>query len=172
MSDVDPALASALKRLGGGRNKRVPYVQQVEAADCGAACLAMVLAYHGKAVSLDRVRAAAGTNRGTDALGIVRAAEQFGVRGRGVQVDIGELRHLSRGAILHWGFNHFVVLERVRRNAADIVDPAAGRRRIPIDKLRRYFTGVALLFEPAECWNFAAVDLPTCAFGLTRVTLH
>ncbi len=150
MSDVDPALASALKRLGGGRNKRVPYVQQVEAADCGAACLAMVLAYHGKAVSLDRVRAAAGTNRGTDALGIVRAAEQFGVRGRGVQVDIGELRHLSRGAILHWGFNHFVVLERVRRNAADIVDPAAGRRRIPIDKLRRYFTGVALLFEPAE----------------------
>ncbi len=151
MSDgVDPALASALKRLGGGRNKRVPYIQQVEAADCGAACLAMVLAHHGKAVTLDRVRSAAGTNRGTDALGIVRAAEQFGMRGRGVQVDIGELRHLSRGAILHWGFNHFVVLERVRRTAVDIVDPAVGRRRIPIEKVRRYFTGVALLFDPNE----------------------
>ena len=148
--DVDPALASALSRIGGKRGKRVPYVQQVEAADCGAACLAMVLAYNGKVLSLDRVRAAAGTNRGTDALGIVRAAEQFGLRGRGVRVEIGDLRHLPPATILHWVFNHFVVLDRVRRNGIDIVDPAAGRRRIPTDKLRRYFTGVAVTFEPAE----------------------
>jgi len=147
---VDPNVASALSRLGGKRKRRVPYVQQMEAADCGAACLAMVLGYWGKSVSLDRVRSAAGTNRGTDALGIVRAAEQFGMRGRGVQLEIPDMHYLPPGSILHWGFNHFVVLDRVRRKTVDIVDPGYGRRRVPMDRFRRYFTGVALIFEPAE----------------------
>ena len=151
MSDeIDPQLASALGRLGGRRARRVPFVQQLEAADCGAACLAMVLAHHGKFVALDRVRLTTGSNRGTDALALLRAGEQFGLRGRGVRVDAAELAHLPRGAVLHWGFNHFVVLDRVRRGAADIVDPAFGRRRVPADKLRREFTGVALVFEPAD----------------------
>ena len=144
---VDPNVVSALSRLGGKRSKRVPYVQQMEAADCGAACLAMVLGYYGKSVSLDRVRTAAGTNRGTDALGIVRAAEQFGMRGRGVQLELADLHYLPPGSILHWGFNHFVVLDRVHRKAVDIVDPAYGRRKVPMDRFRRYFTGVALIFE-------------------------
>jgi ABC-type bacteriocin/lantibiotic exporter with double-glycine peptidase domain len=151
--DVDPNVASALRRLGSKRMKRVPYVQQMEAADCGAACLAMVLGHHGKTVSLDRVRLAAGTNRGTDALGIVRAAEQFGMRGRGVQLEIQDLHFLPSGSILHWGFNHFVVLERMRGNGVDIVDPAFGRRRVPMEKFRRHFTGVALVFEPADAFE-------------------
>ncbi len=151
MSDaVDPNVASALRRLGRGKKRRVPFVQQMEAADCGAACLAMVLAYHGKTVALDRVRAAAGTNRGTDALGIVRAGEQFGLRGRGVQLEVTDLSYLSPGSILHWGFNHFVVLDKLRRGSVDIVDPAFGRRRVPADRFRRHFTGVALVFEPDE----------------------
>ena len=147
---VDPKVATALKRLRGGKKRRVPFVQQMEAADCGAACLAMVLAYHGKTVALDRIRAAAGTGRGTDALGIVRGAEQFGLRGRGVQLEVTDLSYLTPGSILHWGFNHFVVLERVRRGIVDILDPAFGRRRVPLDRFRRHFTGVALMFEPAE----------------------
>ena len=149
MSEADP-VARALGRLTTGRSRRVPYVQQMEAADCGAASLAMVLGYHGKTVGLDAVRTAAGTNRGTDALGIVRAAERFGLRGRGIQIEMNDLAHLPRGAILHWGFNHFVVLERVRRTSVDLVDPAFGRRNVPMDKFRRQFTGVALLFEPDE----------------------
>src|SRR5262245_34661499 len=115
--DIDPELVTVLERLRGARSRRVPYVQQLEAADCGAACLAMVLAYHGAALPLDRVRAAAGTGRGTDALGILQGAEQLGLRGRGVRLDVGDLVHLPPGAILHWEFNHFVVLERVRRAA-------------------------------------------------------
>lgn len=150
MSDADPGVMRALGRLKSGRSRRVPYVQQMEAADCGAASLAMVLGYHGKTVGLDAVRTAAGTNRGTDALGIVRAAERFGLRGRGIQIEIGDLDHLPCGAILHWGFNHFVVFERVHRAGVDLVDPAFGRRRVPMDKFRRQFTGVALLFEPDE----------------------
>jgi ABC-type bacteriocin/lantibiotic exporter with double-glycine peptidase domain len=148
--DVDANLATALRKLGGKRRGRVPYIQQMEAADCGAACLAMVLAYHGRTVTLDETRQAAGTNRGTDALGIVRGAEVMGLRGRGVQLEMSDLHYLPPATILHWDFNHFVVLDRVGRHGVDIVDPAYGRRTIPLDRFRRHFTGVALVFEPEE----------------------
>jgi len=147
---VDPDVLGALRRLGGRRGGRVPYIQQLEAADCGAACLAMVTAYHGRAVTLEQARAVAGVNRGTDALGIIRGAEQLGLRGRGVRLEIDDLRYLPPASILHWDFNHFVVLDRVRRRTVDIIDPAFGRRTIPIDRLSRHFTGVALAFEPSE----------------------
>jgi len=143
-------LSAALSRLRTPSKKRVPYVAQLEVADCGAACLSMVLAYYGSHVPLERTRTVVGTNRGTDALSIIRGAEQFGLRGRGVKVDLNDLQHLPTGSILHWGFNHFVVLERLHRRAVDIVDPGHGRRRIPLDKFRRQFTGVALVFEPVE----------------------
>jgi ABC-type bacteriocin/lantibiotic exporter with double-glycine peptidase domain len=148
--NADADVVAALRRLGGRRGGRVPYIQQLEAADCGAACLAMVSAYHGRVVSLDLARAAAGVNRGTDALGIMRGAEQLGLRGRGVRLEISDLRFLPRGSILHWDFNHFVVLDRVKRKVVEIVDPAFGRRVIPMDRFSKHFTGVALAFEPTE----------------------
>ncbi len=147
---VDPNLRDVLRKLGGKRGGRVPYIQQMEAADCGAASLAMVLAYHGRTVTLDEARQAAGTNRGTDAGGIMRGAEALGLRGRGVQLEIDSLHYLPPATILHWDFNHFVVLDRVGRHGVEIVDPAYGRRTIPMDRFRRHFTGVALVFEPAE----------------------
>lgn len=147
---VVPDVADALRRLGGRRGGRVPYIQQLEAADCGAACLAMVSAYHGSAVTLDRARAVAGVNQGTDALSIIRGAEQLGLRGRGVRVEVDDLRYLPRGTILHWDFNHFVVLDRVHRRSVEIVDPAYGRRTIPIETFSKHFTGIALAFEPSE----------------------
>lgn len=147
---VAPDVADALRRLGGRRGGRVPYVQQLEAADCGAACLAMVSAYHGHAVTLDRARALAGVNQGTDALAIIKGAEQLGLRGRGVRIELEDLRYLPRGTVLHWDFNHFVVLDRVGRRTVDIVDPAYGRRTLPLDGFGKHFTGVALAFEPSE----------------------
>jgi ABC-type bacteriocin/lantibiotic exporter with double-glycine peptidase domain len=148
--EIDLAALPALQRLGRRRGRKVPYVQQMEAADCGAASLAMVLQYHGRTVTLDEARQAAGTNRGTDALSIVRAAEQLGLRARGVKCDVGDLQYLPPASVLHWDFNHFVVLERVRRGGVDIVDPAFGRRHIPMDRFRKHFTGVALVFDPGE----------------------
>jgi ABC-type bacteriocin/lantibiotic exporter with double-glycine peptidase domain len=150
--EVEGDVVAALRRIGSRRGRRVPFVQQMEAADCGAACLAMVLGYHGRAIPLDQARIAAGVGRGTDALSIVRGAETLGLRGRGVRLEIADLPHLPPASILHWDFNHFVVLDRVRRGAVDIVDPAFGRRRIPIDRFRKHFTGVALVFEPAEAF--------------------
>ncbi len=147
---VAPDMADALRRLGGRKGGRVPYIQQLEAADCGAACLAMISAYHGNAVSLDRARAVTGVNQGTDAQSIIRGAEQLGLRGRGVRVELEDVRFLPRGTILHWDFNHFVVLDRVQRRSVDIVDPAYGRRTIPLAGFGKHFTGVALAFEPSE----------------------
>ena len=131
--------------------ERVPYVQQMEVADCGAACLAMVLGYYGRSVSLSEVRDMTGAGRGgVDALGIVEAAQHYGLIARGVRADVDELHLLAPGSILHWAFNHFVVFERLRRDSVDVVDPSAGRRRIRLAQFRRMYTGVAITLEPGD----------------------
>jgi len=142
----------ALRRLGGHARRQIPAVRQDTATDCGAACLAMVLGYHGKRVHLADVRQVTGAGRGgATAEALLAAGRWFGLRGRGVRVDSVEaLEAIEPGAILHWRFSHFVVLERVRRDGLSIVDPAGGRRIISHQEARRSFTGVALLFEPAD----------------------
>src|SRR5687768_123439 len=87
---------AALERLRLGRSRRkIPYIQQLTAVECGAASLAMVLGYHGKSVGLDEVRRVIGVSRdGTSLLAILTAARWFGLRGRGVKVDIEELEYL------------------------------------------------------------------------------
>ncbi|HVT18837.1 MAG TPA: peptidase domain-containing ABC transporter [Thermoanaerobaculia bacterium] len=143
----------ALRGLAlGGKRRRIPFVQQTAATDCGAASLCMVLGYHGKNVRLDELREAMGWSRlGTDALTLLEAGRLFGLRGRGVKVrEIEALRFLDPGTILHWRFNHFVVFERLDRRGAWVVDPAAGRRLVTREELDRAFTGVAVSFEPNE----------------------
>jgi ATP-binding cassette, subfamily B, bacterial len=134
------------------RGRKVPYVQQLEVTDCGAACLAMVLAHLGRDVNLDEVREAAGGSArdGVDAQSIVRAAEWFGLRCRGLALDVEHLQYLPPGSILHWEFNHFVVFDRITKKGVEIVDPGMGPRVIPLAKLGASFTGVALVFEPSD----------------------
>ncbi|MEM9488776.1 MAG: peptidase domain-containing ABC transporter, partial [Myxococcota bacterium] len=81
---------------------------------------------------------------------ILNAARYYGLRGRGVAADLEDLDCLPQGAILHWQMRHFVVLDRVHRNAVDIVDPRAGPRRVPMAEFGKCFTGVVLLLEPGE----------------------
>jgi len=154
MAGGDAELAEkfpALEKLAGKRRGRIPFVQQLSAMECGAACLTMVLGYWGRGTSLDEVRDVLGPGRdGVTALGILNAAEFFGLRGRGVKADLEDLDLLDRGSILHWKFSHFVVLDRVRSDSVDIVDPAVGRRRVSLDEFSRSFTGVALVFEPGD----------------------
>jgi HlyB family type I secretion system ABC transporter len=131
--------------------KRIPYIQQLEISDCGAACLAMSMALHGRTVSAEEVRNATGTGRdGVNAASIIRAARAYDMRGRGVKVELDGIRYLPQGAILHWEFNHFVVFEKLTKGGVVIVDPAAGRRRIPLEKFGESFTGVALIVEPDD----------------------
>ena len=163
----------ALRKLSSDRDsRRIPLVRQLAATDCGAAALAMVLGYHGKQVPLDEIRQALGVGRnGTSAAALLRAGRLYGLRGRGVHAEIDDLESLPAGTILYWEFSHFVVLQHVGRNHAHIVDPAGGRRSVPIEKLRRAFTGVALIFEPTEVFE-PGVAKPQRIFVLFKQILQ
>ena len=111
------------------RPLRVPYVAQMEAVECGAACLAMVLAHHGHHVPLSEVRETCAVSRdGVNALAILRAAENYGLNAKAYRAELKGLEQVALPAILHWNFSHFVVLERLARDGgARVVDPAQGR---------------------------------------------
>jgi ATP-binding cassette subfamily B protein len=147
------ALFPVLEKLSRSRRgRRVPFVQQLEAADCGAASLAMVLGHLGRDVNLDEVREATGVSGrdGVDALALVRTAEWYGLRTRALTLDVEQLHYVPPGSILHWEFNHFVVFERVTKKGVEIVDPAMGPRVVPMSRFSEAFTGVVLVFEPTD----------------------
>jgi len=134
--------------------RRIPVVRQLAATDCGAAALTMVLAFFGKEIPIDELRRRLDLNRGgSSAASLLRAGRAYGLRGRGVRLEIESLPDLPPGAILYWEFRHFVVFERFRRQQISIVDPAIGRRSVPLANFKRAFTGVALIFEPTESFQ-------------------
>ncbi len=136
------------------RRHRLRFRAQVEIADCGPACLASALEYHGLAVPLDEVRAVCGTGRdGTDALTLVEAARYYGLDARGVRADIDDLAALPTGSMLYWNFSHFVLLDRVQRRGIVIVDPAYGRRHVGWADVHKAYAGVALLVEPGPSFE-------------------
>ena len=137
-----------------GKGKRVAFIPQMEITECGAASLAMVLAFHGHHAPLAEVRQACAVSRdGASALAILQAARGYGMEARGVKLEMDQLDQLPLPAILHWDFNHFLVLERVSKPRAVLVDPACGRRRMGFDGISPHFTGAALLFEPAGAFR-------------------
>lgn len=132
--------------------KRIPLVRQTTETDCAAACLTMVLGFHGRELRLDDVRNLLGIGRdGADALSVVKAARFHGLRARGVKVaELDGLRFLPRGSMLHWGFHHYVLFDRIDGDSVRVVDPGTGRRTISREDFGKNFTGVALVFEPGE----------------------
>jgi len=130
-------------------SKRVPYIPQMESVECGAASLAMILAYYGNHVPLVEIRLACAVGRdGTSADGILSAARTYHLATEAVQSDLDNLHDLPLPAILHWGFNHFVVLERLDSRGAVLVDPADGHRHANWKELDQLFTGIAITFAP------------------------
>jgi ATP-binding cassette subfamily B protein RaxB len=126
-------------------------VLQTEAAECGLACLAMVAGYHGYRTDLASLRQRYSFSlKGTTLNQLMTVAARLRLHPRAVKVDLDDLHKLLRPAILHWDFNHFVVLTEVRRQGAVIHDPARGRRLLSFDEVSRHFTGVALELLPAE----------------------
>ncbi len=155
MSDLKKSIAEsfpALKRLGfAGGFKAVPFIQQLEWTDCGAASLCMAMAYHGREVKLSEVREAMGIGRdGVSAKAILDTAERFGMAGRGIKVDISQIKLLKVATVLHWEFNHFVVFDRIVKGGVRIVDPATGPRDVPMEQFGKCFTGVAIELTPTD----------------------
>jgi ATP-binding cassette, subfamily B, bacterial len=155
----------ALRRLGrSDQHREIPFVQQMEWTDCGAASLAMVLAFYGHTVALSEVREIIGVARdGVNAKAILDGAERYGLAGRGIKVTAEQLPLLPRGSILHWEFNHFVVFDRVTKRGVHIVDPAAGPREVSLEDFNKSFTGVALQLTPTE--RLVKVAPPSGRFG-------
>ncbi|CAG7656897.1 peptidase domain-containing ABC transporter [Paenibacillus allorhizosphaerae] len=139
------------------RSRKIEVIRQMEVADCGAACLAMVLAYYGKRVPLDEVRQVTGGGRsGLDAHVLLQAARWFGLEGQGAAFDLDHLPNLQTGAILHWKFTHFIVFERCSRKGVWVVDPEWGRRLIPYREFSQSFTGIGLILAPGADFQTTA----------------
>jgi len=134
--------------------RRVPEVRQMSEVECGLACLTMVLNYYGYGISLSELRTRSGVGRdGLSALELVRTARHHGMRVRAISLPGNDFRFITLPAIVHWEFNHFLVVERWSSGHVDVVDPAAGRNRLHHHEFDAGFTGVVILLEPGETFD-------------------
>lgn len=129
-------------------------VQQLTTTECGAACLAMMLGFFGRATRVSECRDLFGVTRdGITARSLVRAARAFGLTVKAVSVELAGFARLDLPVVAHWSFDHFVVVEKRRRNGYRIVDPASGRRTVDDAEFAREFTGVAMTMTPGPSFS-------------------
>ena len=148
--------------------KRVPVVLQMEAVECGAASLAMILAYYKRFIPLEKMRIDCNVTRdGSLAKYIVKAAAKHELETKAYKMDPEQIRQRQDfPMIIHWNFNHFVVLCGFRGTDAVINDPASGRIRVPAEVFDRSFTGIALCFRPGEA--FERIGMPAQTGGFIK----
>ncbi|MFJ9808794.1 NHLP family bacteriocin export ABC transporter peptidase/permease/ATPase subunit [Streptomyces sp. NPDC101158] len=140
------------------RTVRTPTVLQMEAVECGAAALAMVLGHYGRFVPLEELRIACGVSRdGSRASNLLKAARSYGLQAKGMQMDLAALAEVAAPAVLFWEFNHYVVYDgmgrRLGRRGVWINDPGKGRRFVPMEEFDAAFTGIVLVLEPGPSFR-------------------
>ncbi len=147
-TNAAPARTAPLPRIKPAR-VRTPTVLQMEAVECGAASLAMVLAFFGRWVPLEELRGSCGVTRdGSSALNVVKAARTYGLDAKGFRKEPDALPGMPLPQVIYWNFNHFLVVEGFSRTSVLVNDPALGRRRIAWEDFDKGFTGIVLTFEP------------------------
>ena len=154
-----------------GKRARVPVVMQMEALECGAASLAMIMAYYDKWVALEQVRLDCGVSRdGSSAKNILIAARNYGFEAQGFRCELSALRDsISLPCIIHWNFNHFVVLDGFQGRHAYINDPARGEVRITMEELDQAFTGICLQITPGPAFEPGGKRKSTLDFARKRL---
>lgn len=153
------------------RIAKVPVVMQMEATECGAACLCMVLAYYGKWLPLEIVRRDSGVSRdGSNAGNILKAARSYGLKAQGYRCSVEGVKKMEFPLIIHWNFNHFVVLCGFKKETAVLCDPARGRVAVSMAEFDESFTGIALVFEKTE--SFIPDGHPRSILAFAKTRLH
>lgn len=149
---------------------KTPTIYQMEATECGAASLSMVMGYYGKHMALEQMRIETGVSRdGCNAKNILRAARKFGFEAKGYRKSLEGLLECRPPCIIHWNFNHFVVWEGMKGKYAYINDPAMGRRKLTMEELDDCFTGIVLTFSKTE--DFAKTKRKNTLFGFIKTRL-
>ena len=142
--------------------KKTPTVFQMEATECGAASLSMIFSYYGKYLPLEQMRIEVGVSRdGCNAGNMMRAAKKYGLECKGFRKEPEALREFEMPCIIHWNFNHFVVLEGFKakgsgdkkKESVYLNDPAVGRRKLTIEEFDEGFTGIVLTFKPTDAFE-------------------
>ena len=157
--------------IKNGVAKKVPVVIQLEALECGAACLTMILAYYGKWIPLEQVRSDCGVSRdGSKAGKIIRAAKNYGLDAKGYRYDVEDLRkEATFPCIIFWNNNHFVVLNGFKGNYAIINDPARGKTKYSIEALEQNYSGICLEFDPTREFKPEGKPKSVIAFAKKRL---
>ena len=150
---------------------KVPVIMQMETLECGAASLAMILAYYDKWIPLEQVRAECGVSRdGSNAKNMLKAARSYGLIAKGYRFEPEDLKKNGKfPCIIHWNFNHFIVLNGFRGNKAVLNDPAKGTYSVSMETFDKSFTGICLMFEPSE--TFEPGGKPDSIFDFTKKRL-
>lgn len=147
---VDPPVHRL--RLKANHTRRVPMIMQMSQTECGAACLAMILNYYKRPTAISEVRDNCGVGRdGLSAQTIARAARGYGLQVRAYSIkNLADFSQVPLPVIVHWSFNHYVVVERRLKDKYAILDPARGKHLVSEAEFSKYFTGVTLTFEPTS----------------------
>ncbi len=150
---------------------KVPVVMQMEALECGAASLTMILAYYGKWIPLEQVRADCGVSRdGSNAKNVLKAARSYGLTAKGYRYEPEDLKKNGKfPCIIHWNFNHFLVLDGFKGNKAVLNDPAKGCYSVDMETFDKSFTGICLMFEPSETFEPGGKPKSVVAFAKSRL---
>lgn len=130
---------------------RCPAWRSSQESECGLVCVGIVASYHGVDISLSSLRQMFPvSSAGMDLRTVMQCADRVGLAARPMTAELAYLRRVRLPAILHWNFNHFVVLVSINRRAAVIHDPSAGRVVLTLPQLENHFTGVVVELEPVR----------------------
>ena len=150
---------------------KVPVVMQMEALECGAASLTMILAYFGKWIPLEQVREDCGVSRdGSNAKNILLAARSYGLDAKAYRYDPERLKKVGKfPMIVHWEFNHFIVLDGFKKDKVYVNDPARGTVVMSYEQFDEGYTGICLMFEPTDSFEPSGRPKSMIEFAKSRL---